>query len=573
MRVTKRSVISALNRSENKSLTFLDLTKELETKKKQKTALKKTLRKMVRAGECWRRGKLYVVPQSKPITEKIGKQKADISIANPLKVVSEKYNLEPGFNPRVEKEVRKIPSKVFLKNSESRKDLRKLPFITIDNDDAKDYDDAIFAEQSSEGFRLFVSIADVSEYVAENSEIDKEAARRGTSVYIPGAVIPMLPEKLSNNVCSLRSGLNRKTLTCEIEINKEGEVLKVEIYPSLIKVKKRLKYSELDMFFSDKDFDPTSLSSNLQNRLKLYLKINEILIEKRKKRGMIDFSLSEKQFLFNKEGEIKDIKASLQSKSMRLVEHFMLEANENVGSFCLANKIDIVWRNHPAPSQFNMDQLDSFLRSEGIVVTKLLEENRFSEILNIISKKSDNESLILEILKTMQLAKYENKPGHHFGLAVSSYCHFTSPIRRYPDLLVHRALKKFLNGEQKRKKTSFSFAAHLTKTEKIASKCEVLGEKIYSAKLLSQKSGEKLRGTIFQFNGRGAFVQLEKPYVTAFLSFKKIEDDYYRFDKSKNIIKGKKTKRVIRKGAKLEVILDRINYSSFNADLRWRKWL
>ncbi|MHA0298340.1 ribonuclease R [Mesomycoplasma ovipneumoniae] len=347
------------------------------------------------------------------------------------------------FSPEVLAESSKIEQEI--KNiDKNRVDLRNELVVTIDGDDTKDFDDAISIEQTKEGnFLLKVHIADVAHYVKQDSAIDIEAQKRGTSIYLPHMVIPMLPEELSNGICSLMPNVDRFTITMESLINKKGENLYIKIYPSVINSKWRLTYEKVNNFFAGSfSFGDT----DLENMLKKCLNLNTILSNFKKKQGYIDLALDEVKIILDQEGYTQSLKLKRRGISEELIENFMIRANENVSEFLTKKKIPILYRIHATPDPEKITIFNQVIKSLGIQHSLKLNPSskEFAHKINQIKLENNDNFLKYSILRTMQKAIYSTENEGHFGLAASFYSHFTSPIRRYPDLLLHRIIRNFL---------------------------------------------------------------------------------------------------------------------------------
>lgn len=461
---------------------------------------------------------------------------------------------------------------VRLNPYEKRQDLRELPFVTIDGSDAKDFDDAIFAKEEGKNFRLWVSIADVAEYVPGGSELDKAAYLRGTSTYLPGIAYPMLPEYLSNGLCSLKEKVNRKTLTCEMLLDENGEVLDVQIYQSINRIVCQLTYAMVDAFFATGSIRKKPTLIDLKKSLPLYRKIALILRKKRLSRGMIDFSLPETAFSYDQENQISDIRKKYQTEAERLIEQFMLEANENVGKFCATYHIPILWRNHPPPLPAKENDLKALFWRHDIDVPALKSAKSYNLALQQIKNSPYQDILEYSLLRSMSIAEYGVNRKGHFGLSATHYCHFTSPIRRYPDLLIHRALRSYWHRGKKvliHKK----IAANVTECEQKATSIERKVVKFRKMLFISNRLGETFQVKVSGLHWRGLFVEIDHPYVEGFVSFESIYDDRYDYNEEKNVIVGKKHYRKIVYGDKLNVLLSGLDWSRMSPEFEWISWI
>ncbi|MDO4499675.1 MAG: ribonuclease R [Erysipelotrichaceae bacterium] len=353
-------------------------------------------------------------------------------------------NDAPGdFGDEVKKEVKALDDTVTV--SEGRRDLRNLDFITIDGDDAKDFDDAIYVERKDEGYSLYVSIADVSHYVKERTHLDKEARSRGTSIYYPGKVIPMLPFKLCDDLCSLKEGVDRYTLTCQMNVGFDGEVSTYEIYPSVIKSKHRMTYSKVNKIL-DHDKELLEEYADICPMIYTAYELSRIVDKLRKSKGGIEFESNE-PIIIEEDGKVVDIKLRTQGKAEILIEDFMILANETVASHMFYLNYPLVYRNHDYPKQDKIMDFIRHMEDLGYVFkgNKLeLKSSSLQKCLSSFEGKEEYSLVSNMLLRSMAKALYESTSNGHYGLGLEHYCHFTSPIRRYPDLIVHRMLKKYI---------------------------------------------------------------------------------------------------------------------------------
>ncbi|MCP4754624.1 MAG: VacB/RNase II family 3'-5' exoribonuclease [Proteobacteria bacterium] len=488
-----------------------------------------------------------------------------------VKILSEN-GIAAGFTAKVLKNGSRFQKAVRLKKGENRKDLRRLPFVTIDGDDAKDFDDAIYAEEEGSGFRIWVSIADVAEYVKTGSELDREAFSRGTSTYLPGTVYPMLPEILSQGLCSLKEGVNRKTLTCEILLDRDGRVLNFEIYESINRIVRRLTYETVDRFFETGTMNVGKSPDGLGSLLTLYGNIAEVLDRKRRRRGVIDFCLPETRFEYDGRDRLVDIRKTYQTKTMKVIEQFMLEANENVGRFCDRHKIPIIWRNHPPPLPEKLIDLRRLFWECGFKIPVVKTSRDLDRALEEIKDASERELLEYGMLRSMSLACYGTEREGHFGLAASHYCHFTSPIRRYPDLVVHRAIKAFLS-RRKMPFLSEYIAGRVSEKEQLAVSAERSAEKLKKMLFMTDRIGEVFKVKISGLHWKGLFVEVEHPFVEGFVPFKTIYDDIYEYDGRNRSVLGRNSHRNVGVGTELKAVLARLDLKNRSPEFDWICWI
>ena len=457
-----------------------------------------------------------------------------------------------------------------------RKDLRAIPTVTIDGEDTKDIDDAISLVREGDHQVLGVHIADVAEYVTEGSALDKEALNRGTSVYPADRVIPMLPTKLSNGICSLNAGEDRFALSCLMTIGKSGEVIDYEITESVIHVDARLSYNGVMRLFTDNDDSEIADSLRWQGyrgikgrtreiarMLRRMKKLAATLRRKREKRGSIDFDFPEAKVVLNVQGEPVEIVARERSDATDLIEDFMLLANETVAKHCVYMEIPAVYRVHAAPAHEKMRELALVLRGFGYKFRPGQGQMHPAQIRHLLEKiKGSPEEGMLSrmILRCMQKAQYATSCEGHFGLALSHYCHFTSPIRRYPDLLVHRSLKYWLRGEMNaetidRLNASLPGAAFRSSaTEQRAAEAERETIKLKKAQYMEGKVGEVCTGVISGITSWGIYVELPDT-VEGMIRISDLTDDFYTYDEKQYILVGEYTGRKYTLGQKMTVIV------------------
>lgn len=422
-----------------------------------------------------------------------------------------KYDVNKEFNNRVKKEVENIDSAI---NIQDRKDLRNKNFITIDGTDAKDFDDAIFVETNDEGYKLYVSIADVSHYVKEDSPIDIEARNRATSIYYPGKVIPMLPEILCNDLCSLKEGADRYTLTVEMNIDFEANITSYDIYEAVICSKHRMTYPDVNKILEHDEYLLNKYSDIKQMVFDAY-NLSRIIDKKRKQAGGINFDSNE-AIIELQNNKVMDIKCRIQGKSELMIEDFMIEANKVVASHMFYLDLPMIYRNHDYPKQ---DRIASFV--------KLMEELNYHFKGNIYELESFSLNNCLKafegsveyplvssmLLRCMSKAIYETSCAGHYGLGLNEYCHFTSPIRRYPDLIVHRMLKKYVfnYSEEQNEDTVLNtdICKIANKREKNAALIERSISDVYKCEYMEDKIGERFEGVISYVGEHGFFVKLE----------------------------------------------------------------
>ena len=485
-----------------------------------------------------------------------------------------KYNLSDKFNIKIEKEVSGINyTQDFSELKSGRIDLREEYCFTIDPEDAKDYDDAVSIKKLGEGYLIGVHISDVSFYVRENTQLNKEALKRGTSVYLPDKVIPMLPFKLSNDICSLIPNQDRLAFSVIIKLNKRYFVQGYEVVKSVIRNKRRFSYGEADDILNGK-------KSEYAEDIKLMDRVAKNLNKIRLKQGSIDFDSREVKFKFDKRGNISNIEIRERTDSMRLIEEFMLLANRCVTEYVatlsknLRKKLPFIYRVHDLPDGEKLSEISDFITQFGYS-PNLNDKESINKLLSDIKGKPE-EYIINELLiRSMAKAKYAESNIGHYGLGFKNYTHFTSPIRRYPDLIVHRILSDYINNggiEHEKIRQNIShyqkilpeICRHCSVKEQEAVSAEREGIKLFQIEYIKNSLGNEFEGIISGLNNTGLFIQLNENLVEGFVRFSDIEDDYYVYDERNHRATGRKKKKTFHAGMKVKVKL-------INADLESKR--
>lgn len=470
-----------------------------------------------------------------------------------LSIIKEN-NIRDGFPSEVNRESERISSKILNEEKEKRLDLTNEIIYTIDGIDAKDLDDAISVKKIGDNFELGVHIADVTHYVKENGAIDHEALLRGTSVYLVDQVIPMLPKILCNNVCSLNPNEEKLTLSCIMKINELGQVINSKVVESIIKSKARLVYEDVSKYLEDNNIEFEKKYPEVSTSLKIGQELSEILFKKRLKRGSIEFDTPEPQFILDDDGKVIEIKPYERGIANNLIEEFMLIANETIAEKFNKLKIPFVYRVHENPRQEKLELFDKIAENYGIKTCFSENENINSKELQEFleeNQKNDNiESFKILLLQSMQQARYSNKCLHHFGLGSDYYCHFTSPIRRYPDLQIHRIIKDSLHGninkitKEKYEKKTEEVAEYCSKAERKADQAERDLDKAKMYEYICNHKNEEFIGKVKSFNKTGFFICLDNTaegYVKP-LNFEFDKDSYTGFLNEQEIRLGQKLK-------------------------------
>lgn len=473
------------------------------------------------------------------------------------------HGIEIEFPDEVLKEAEAVPEYIEPSELEGRKDLRDELTITIDGADAKDLDDAIALKKLKNGnTQLTVSIADVSHYVKEDSALDKEAYDRGTSVYLVDRVIPMIPHRLSNGICSLNPNVDRLTLSCRLEINSDGKVVKHEIFDSVIQSDHRMTYDEVNQIITDHDENVRAQYPDVTPMLDLAKELSETLIQMRKRRGEIDFDIDEAQVIVNEEGIPVDVKMRERGEGERLIESFMLAANETVAEHFNKMEVPFIYRVHEQPKSDRLTQFFEFITNFGILVRGTGEDVSPSTLQEIHEKvKGLPEQTVVStmMLRSMQQARYEDVNLGHFGLSADYYTHFTSPIRRYPDLVVHRLIRKYLiedsmSGKELRKWEDKlpEIAEHTSNRERRAIEAERDTDELKKAEFMLQHIGEEFEGIVSSVANFGMFVELPNT-VEGMVHVSSMTDDYYQFAEGQMAMIGERTGNVFRIGDTVKI--------------------
>ena len=472
------------------------------------------------------------------------------------------FGIPNEFPEKVMKQAQRVPDHVLDADRDGRLDLRYLQTVTIDGEDAKDLDDAISLTKEGDIYHLGVHIADVSNYVQYNSALDKEALKRGTSVYLADRVVPMLPERLSNGICSLNQGEDRLALSCLMDINEKGKVVSHQIAETVINVDERMCYTDVKNILEDTDEEAKKRYEALIPMFFMMKELSGILRNSRHHRGSIDFDFPESKIILNAAGKAIDVKPYEANVATRIIEDFMLMANETVAQEYCTEEIPFVYRTHDNPDPEKVESLLTLLHNQGVKIQKAKEEITPKEIQQIIESIEGlpNEAMISRlVLRSMKQAKYTTECSGHFGLAAKYYCHFTSPIRRYPDLQIHRIIKDNLRGRLMREGRTEHYAEILDEVARQSSVCERRADeaeresdKLKKAEYMSYHLGEEFEGIISGVTGWGLYVELPNT-VEGLVHVNTLRDDYYVFDQETYELRGEMTKKVYKLGDKVRV--------------------
>ncbi len=475
------------------------------------------------------------------------------------------YELPNEFPEEVLKEARAFGNKINEKNLEGRKDLRQDIIFTIDGEDAKDLDDAIHVEKLPNGnYRLDVHIADVSNYVREKTELDKEAYLRGTSIYMLGRVIPMLPRELSNGICSLNAGEDRFTLSCSMEITPKAKVVSSDIYKAVIRVTERMSYTDVQKILDRSDGKILKRYEKYISHFDLMAELANILKDKRRENGYLNLDIPESKIILDENGYAIDVKKYETYFANEIIEQFMLIANETVAERFYWLQAPFIYRNHEAPDLDKVKDLNKTLYNFGYKIKISKEEiiypNEFAKILDEVKGKEEEKVVSNIILRTLRVAKYEAENKGHFGIASKYYCHFTSPIRRYPDLFIHRIISKYLETNymvndfwvKKYEKRAEKRAENCSERERVATKVEREAEDIKKAEFMENKIGEEYEGIVSSVTNFGIFVELDNT-VEGLIRYEKLGDEYFIYNEETRQAIGENSGKVYKIGDKVKI--------------------
>jgi len=475
--------------------------------------------------------------------------------------VVKSFDLPVEFPEEVMKLVSGIGEEVDPKDIGGRMDIRDLQTVTIDGDDAKDLDDAVTLSKEGDLYRLGVHIADVSHYVKEGSSLDKEALKRSTSVYLVDRVIPMLPHKLSNGICSLNPGVDRLTLSCFMDIDAKGNVVSHKIAETVINSNRRMTYTNVSKIIEDSDEEICREYAEQVPMFHLMQELALILKERRHKRGAINFDFPESKIIVNEQGKPIEIKPYDRNKATKIIEEFMLIANETVAEDYFWQEIPFLYRTHETPDEEKIMKLAIFINNFGYTIKVGKDEIHPKELQKLLVKVEDTpeEAMISRLtLRSMKQAKYTVENTGHFGLSAKYYCHFTSPIRRYPDLQIHRIMKETLNGKMGEKRVKhyenilFDVAGQTSKMERRAEEAEREVSKMKKVEYMMDHIGETFEGVISGITTWGMYIELPNT-VEGMVRVSEMEGDYYTYDEERYQMVGEHTKKIYKLGESVVV--------------------
>ena len=471
------------------------------------------------------------------------------------------YELPSVFPEEVVAEAKVFGNKIDKNDIKNRKDLRNEIIFTIDGEDAKDLDDAVSVKKIENGnYELNVHIADVSHYVKDRTKLDREARIRGTSVYMLGRVIPMLPRELSNGLCSLNAGEDRFTLSVTMEVDRNGNVVSSEIYKGLIRVTERMSYTAVQAILDGENKAVLKQYERYVEEFKLMEELALILKEKRMKQGYLNLDLPESKVELDMNGRAIDVHKYESSFANEIIEQFMLTANETVAERFFWLEVPFIYRVHEEPDVDKVKELNKFLFNLGYRIhanKDSIHPSAFSKVLEEVKGKPEERVVSNLILRTLKVAKYENENRGHFGIASKYYCHFTSPIRRYPDLFIHRVISEYFEMDEKSKERiaekAPKYAERSSERERIAQKVEREAISLKKAEYMESKIGEEYEGVVSSVTGFGMFVELENT-VEGLIRFENMRsNEYFIFDEENKQLIGEVTRKVYKIGDTVKI--------------------
>ncbi len=480
-------------------------------------------------------------------------------------IVVNKYQLPHEFSKKAMAQAQEIPDRIRDQDLSGRRDLRNLPIVTIDGEDARDFDDAVHVKKTAKSFILTVAIADVSHYVTKDSPLDMDAVQRGTSVYFPDRVIPMLPEKLSNGICSLVPDEERLVVVAKIYFDHSGKVRKSVFFKAVIKSHQRFTYKTVQRLLDGQDEELLIKYKPFLKTLRYMEELALALMKRRKERGSIDFDLPEPEVILGLTGELESIVHRERSMAHRLIEEFMIAANEAVARFLNDRSIPTLYRIHEPPEKDKIEDVVEFLRSLGynIKVPQKITPFWCQKVLGMVEGRPEEYVVNSMLLRTMNQAIYSPENKGHFGLASPTYLHFTSPIRRYPDLIVHRILKGNMRRVRKRpvyrNEELGGLGQKLSQEERTAMEAEREMLDRLKVRYMEEKIGEIFHGIISSVTSFGMFVELKEILISGLVRLVDMADDYYEFDNKRHILRGRRTGKIYKLGQEVTLRLISVN--------------
>lgn len=495
-----------------------------------------------------------------------------------IRAIVHRLGIPYSFSAEVQAEAAAVCGEVREEERAGREDLREIPLVTIDGETAKDFDDAVAVRRETGGaVRLWVAIADVGHYVPEGSAIDREAFERGTSVYFPGRCVPMLPEALSNGICSLNPGVDRLAMVAEMLFDGGGGRCEERYYPAVIRSQARLTYTQVREVLEEPERSSEALPEGLEQDLGLMRDLAERLMAMRRQRGSLDFDLPEAEIVLDLQGRPENVVRSERSIAHRIIEEFMLAANEAVAAFLTARKVPILYRVHESPDREKLEAFQEFIAhfNYGVVIhPEGVDPRQLQKLLAEMEGRPEEQVINQVLLRSMKQASYAPENIGHFGLAADPYCHFTSPIRRYPDLVVHRALRTLLEkgplseAELARRSRSLPAAGeHLSRCERRAMEAERDIVALKKCQFMLDKVDEVFAGFVSGVQAFGFFVELEEIFVEGLVHISSLGDDFYHYEEDLHRLVGQHRRRIFQVGEQLQVRVRAVNLERREIDL------
>jgi len=490
-----------------------------------------------------------------------------------IEIALRKHDLPYVFPPEAEEQAKKLPAKVLKKDLTGREDIRHLPLVTIDGETARDFDDAVYCESlGRSGFRLVVAIADVSHYVKPRDALDSEGFNRGNSVYFPRRVIPMLPEAVSNGLCSLNPEVDRLSMVCDMRITSTGSIKEYRFYPAVIHSHARLTYNQVWDWLSGaarpEKAEPEKKRAALMPHLEALDKLFRVLLKARAKRGAIDFGSTETQIVFDDQGKIKEIVPVIRNDAHRIIEECMLAANVCASNFLQENKQPALFRVHEGPTAEKLAALRGFLAEFGLDLGggDKPHAKDYAALLEKIQDRPDHGLMQTVMLRSLKQAIYSPDNKGHFGLAYEAYTHFTSPIRRYPDLLVHRGIKAVLAGEKLPAKGLAEIGLHCSMTERRADDATRDVDAWLKTYFMRDRIGDEYNGTVSAVTSFGMFVAIDEIFIEGLVHVSELGQDYFHYDQAKHMMLGERTGKKYRLGDGVRIKVMRADIETSKID-------
>src|SRR6266545_3636278 len=485
-----------------------------------------------------------------------------------IEIALRKHELPFKFSAQAEALAAKFPDVPRAGDSAGREDLRSIELVTIDGETARDFDDAVYCEKTNEGFRLVVAIADVSHYVRDGDALDLDARDRGNSVYFPRRVIPMLPEQLSNGLCSLNAEVDRLCMACDMSIGAKGEIGRYRFYPAVMRSRARLTYTLVAAALANPRSEAAQKLKGLLPRLQLLNELFRALLKAREERGAIDFETIETQFVFDAEGRVARIDRVERNDAHRIIEECMLAANVSASDFLSKHRQPALYRIHEGPTPEKLANLREFLKEFGLQLSggDKPAAKHYAKLLETARKRPDVQLLQTVLLRSLQQAQYSPDNVGHFGLAYEHYTHFTSPIRRYPDLLIHRAIKAVLEKGRYNPGNWTELGAHCSQTERRADDATREVSAWLKCYYMRDRVGEEFEGSVSAVTSFGIFVALDEFYVEGLVHISELGQDYFHFDAAKHRLLGDRTRKQFRLADRVKVKIVRVDLETSRID-------